>query len=64
MSLPQLSSMGLVGSPWVGADIGGFTGHADPELYARWIELGTFYPFMRTHNYQSTRAQEPLVVRE
>ena len=58
-SLPQLSSMGLVGSPWVGVDIGGFFENANPELYARWIELGTFYPFMRTHTCQGTHAQEP-----
>ena len=58
-SLPQLSSMGLVGAPWAGVDIGGFFENSNPELYARWIELGTFYPFMRTHTCQGTRAQEP-----
>ena len=58
-SLPQLSSMGLVGSPWVGVDIGGFFENSHPELYARWVELGTFYPFMRTHTCQGTHAQEP-----
>lgn len=58
-SVAQLASMGLVGSPHVGVDIGGFFGDCDPELYARWIELGVFYPFMRTHTALGTRAQEP-----
>ncbi|NEX19000.1 DUF5110 domain-containing protein [Thiorhodococcus mannitoliphagus] len=59
MSLPQLASMGLCGSPHVGVDIGGFYQHSHAELYARWIELGTFYPFMRSHAHCDSRAQEP-----
>ena len=58
-SLAQLAGMGLSGSPHVGADIGGFYGDADGELYARWIELGAFYPFMRTHCHHASRPQEP-----
>ena len=59
MSVPQLLSMGLSGSPHVGADIGGFFENARPELFARWMELGVFYPFMRDHTALGTRAQEP-----
>jgi len=59
MSVPQLLSMGLSGSPHAGADIGGFFENARPELFARWMELGAFYPFMRDHTAQGTRAQEP-----
>jgi len=59
MSLPQLASMGLSGSAHVGVDIGGFYHHCPAELFARWIELGTFYPFMRNHTRQGTRPQEP-----
>lgn len=59
MSLPQLMSMGLCGLPHVGVDIGGFFDHCTPELYARWVELGTFYPFMRTHTCAGTERQEP-----
>jgi alpha-glucosidase len=58
-SLPQLASMGLCGMPHVGVDIGGFHENAHPELYARWMELGAFYPFMRCHTALETRAQEP-----
>jgi alpha-glucosidase len=59
MSLPQLTSMGLCGSPHVGVDIGGFYHNAFGELFARWMELGTFYPFMRCHTREGSRAQEP-----
>ena len=58
-SLPQLASMGLSGSPHVGVDIGGFYGACDGELFARWIELGAFYPFMRAHAYFGSPPQEP-----
>jgi len=59
MSLPQLASMGLCGSPHVGVDIGGFYDNSSPELFARWFELGTFYPFMRGHKNCRTRVHEP-----
>ena len=59
MSVAQLASMSLVGVAWSGVDIGGFFENSSPELYARWIQLGTFYPFMRTHTCAGTRAQEP-----
>lgn len=59
LSVPQLLSMGLSGSPHAGVDIGGFFDNAQPELFARWMELGTFYPFMRDHAALGTRSQEP-----
>lgn len=59
LSVAQLASMSLLGVAWSGVDIGGFFENANPELYARWLELGTFYPFMRTHTCDGTRDQEP-----
>lgn len=59
MSLPQLASMGLVGSPFVGVDIGGFFGHCTPELYSAWIETSVIYPFMRAHSALGTRVAHP-----
>lgn len=59
MSLPQLMNMGLCGIPFSGVDIGGFSGHATPELFARWIEAGILYPFCRNHASTGTRRQEP-----
>ena len=59
LSLPQLASMGLVGSPFVGVDIGGFFGHCTPELYSAWIETSVIYPFMRAHSALGTRVAHP-----
>jgi alpha-glucosidase (family GH31 glycosyl hydrolase) len=37
--------------PWVSHDIGGFHGaKIDFDLYARWIEFGTFSPILRMHS--------------
>jgi alpha-glucosidase len=59
MSLPMLCNLGLSGVPFVGADIGGFWDDATPELYARWIQVGVLYPFMRGHSHMQGRPNEP-----
>jgi alpha-glucosidase (family GH31 glycosyl hydrolase) len=42
---------GNVGIPYVSHDIGGFYGrHLPAELYARWVQMGTFQPIMRLHS--------------
>ena len=58
-SIPTLLGMGLSGFPFVGVDIGGFAEAPTPELFTRWIQLGVFYPFMRTHTAFGTPDQEP-----
>ena len=58
-SIAQIVSLGLCGVSFSGADIGGFALNCSPELFARWIELGAFYPFCRNHTAIKTRAQEP-----
>jgi alpha-glucosidase len=58
-SVPVLLGMGLSGMPFVGSDIGGFAEAPTAELYTRWLQLGTFYPFMRTHTTFGTPDQEP-----
>lgn len=46
-------SSGLSGLGYMSSDLGGFAvdpaNPTDPELYARWLEMGAFTPFMRTH---------------
>lgn len=59
LSFPQLASMGLVGSPFVGVDIGGFFGECTGDLYAAWMEASVVYPFMRSHSALGTREQHP-----
>jgi alpha-glucosidase len=58
-SIPLLLGMGLSGLPFVGVDIGGFAEAPSAELYTRWLQLGVFYPFMRTHTTFGTPAQDP-----
>ena len=50
---------GLSGVPFSGADVGGFDGTPTPELFARWMQLGAFFPLFRVHSAQGTPRQEP-----
>lgn len=55
----QCQRMSISGVPFVGTDIGGFSGEPDGELFTRWIQLGTFSPFMRAHSAGDTAEREP-----
>lgn len=59
MVLPMVLSLGLSGMPFTGSDVGGFAGNPSPELYARWVQLGAFTPFFRTHCDAFSERQEP-----
>lgn len=61
MSLPMLCNMGLSGVAFVGCDVGGFAGNATAELFARWMQVGMLYPFMRGHSAMTTAQHEPWV---
>ena len=61
---PQINIMlnsGLSGLGYMSHDVGGFAvdpaNPRDPELYVRWLQLGTFSPILRTH---STVDAEPF----
>ena len=58
-TIPMFGGLGLSGFAFVGADIGGFAEAPSPELFTRWLQLGVFYPFMRTHTTVGTPDQEP-----
>lgn len=60
VQLPMLLNMGMSGLAYHNSDIGGFTGgQATPELYARWMEYGTFCPITRAHGYDGIHDTEP-----
>lgn len=49
--VPFTATGGNVLMPYITHDIGGFIGAKIPfDLYARWIEFGTFSPFLRLHS--------------
>lgn len=58
-TLPMLLGMGLSGLTFSGSDVGGYSGYATPELYARWMLLGSFSPFFRAHVTTGVNDQEP-----
>lgn len=64
MNISMALDLGLSGVPYVGADIGGYTGTPSEELFTRWIQLATFIPFMRDHTERGTKFQEPYVFKE
>lgn len=51
--------LSISGIPFCGTDIGGFSGEPDGELFTRWIQMGTFSPFMRAHSAGDTKEREP-----
>ncbi|MCL3861823.1 TIM-barrel domain-containing protein [Actinotalea sp. K2] len=50
LSMPMASGLGVSGQAFVGADVGGFFGSTDAELFLRWMQYGTLTPFCRNHS--------------
>ena len=53
--VPALVNGSMSGIGYLGSDIGGFcnSDNNSDELYLRWVQLGVFYPMMRTHAQES-----------
>lgn len=58
-TLPMLLGLGLSGLVMVGSDVGGYSGEADAEMFARWMQLGAISPFLRAHTMDGAKSQEP-----
>jgi alpha-glucosidase len=59
VTIPQLLNLGVSGYPFNGADVGGFVGCPDAELFAEWMELGALQPFFRNHSKKDACRREP-----
>ncbi|MFL6332116.1 MAG: glycoside hydrolase family 31 protein [Pyrinomonadaceae bacterium] len=59
LSIPMLLNMGVSGVPFVGSDVGGFSGNPSPELYARWLQAAALTPFLRSHSEAGSNPHEP-----
>lgn len=57
-SLQESMNSNLFGMPMVGADICGFGGQVNESLCARWMQLGTLYPFARSHAHNDSNRKE------
>jgi alpha-glucosidase len=55
----MLLNLGLSGLPFAGSDVGGYSGGATGELFARWMALGAMSPFFRGHVTNGVNDQEP-----
>ena len=59
LGIRMLQGLGLSGVSFAGMDVGGFIGHPRPELFARWMQVGSVTPFFRTHTHYGSEDQEP-----
>ncbi|UCE05393.1 MAG: DUF5110 domain-containing protein, partial [bacterium] len=59
LSINMCLGLSMSGVAFCGMDIGGFMGAPTPELFTRWIQLGTFTPLFRAHTHYSSPDQEP-----
>lgn len=58
-TVPMMLALQLCGIVNSGADVGGFGGNPDGELFARWYQVGAFQPFFRGHSCTGTNRREP-----
>jgi len=58
-SIKMCLSEAVAGFSFCGADVGGFFGNPEPELYERWYQAGAFQPFFRSHAHIDTKRREP-----
>ena len=54
-----VNSLGLSGVSFSGYDVGGFAGEASKSLFARWMSIAAFAPFIRAHSMINSKDAEP-----
>ncbi|XP_055615481.1 neutral alpha-glucosidase AB [Toxorhynchites rutilus septentrionalis] len=63
-SIKMCLSLSVAGISFCGADVGGFFGNPDSELFYRWYQIGAFQPFFRSHAHIDTKRREPWLYPE
>ena len=51
----------VIGISFCGADIGGFEGDPEEELFVRWFQAAAYQPFFRNHASAGTAKREPYL---
>jgi len=64
VAAPMLLSMNSAALTFVGADVGGFFGDPDAELFTRWMQAAAFQPFFRGHAHHDSKRREPWMFDE
>lgn len=59
IAAPMLLSMNTAALSFVGADVGGFFGNTEAELFTRWMQAGAYQPFFRGHAHHDSARREP-----
>ena len=59
VAAPMLLSLNSAALSFVGADVGGFFGDPDAELFTRWMQAGAYQPFFRGHAHHDSKRREP-----
>jgi alpha-glucosidase len=59
MAVRMVNSLGVSGVSFTGPDMGGFIGTPTNELFARWMSIGIYTPFLRNHAEINSRHKEP-----
>lgn len=63
-SIKMCLTEAVAGFSFCGADVGGFFGNPEPELFERWYQAGAFQPFFRAHSHIDTKRREPWLMPE
>lgn len=61
LQIPILTSLSISGVPYVGCDLGGFSGYSSPELILRFYQMALFFPVYRNHKVKMGNDQELYV---
>ena len=60
----MVAGLGLSGIAYSGNDIAGFAGRTEVSLFARWLTIAVFQPFVRAHTFVNTSDAEPWAMGE